>query len=434
MQPILENNNINILGTYYEGEYHPALILQGPPLHLPSHEISLSLDCTTDSLKKSESIIIGLSSNYLKYFFKKMAEVKDFNERKAFIKIHTPLLFNALQLEYVEAIDKIRALNSDSKIIFVTQPYPAFSSLGNQYDELIIELGSVLNLGRNPHDPTDVLYEIMKNTYAKILNAMTTDAIVIADIASSYNPFNQRNYKDRFTPSKQGENQISQMINYVISSGNNTNMVYQFLPNFFHAAGKGRGYLDKYIDKISLHHWELKHPHDFTNLACHDLLYSVLKEADHYVSTSTPMHQACIDLYENGTHLLNSLTKPEDLLLLKESLNLGLDVIKNPHDTKAVNTLRWHAWNKSIGKASLWQAFVGGLLTVASIAVSIISVTAAPLTSGGSLLGLSIAGALAVSGIGLFYNGREKAVAKNLIDITEIADPSFTATKTRYAI
>ncbi len=219
-----------------------------------------------ESIKKSQSIILSIGGNNVREFLMQAFSISNPQARREYIKNNFHNKLEELQLEYIEIVERIRAMNPDAKIILMTQYYPSTKQNNYKIYPFMQEVGKALNLGINPNNPMDVIYEIIKATYFKAFSTIQDDNIVAVDVTSSLDPHNNKNHVSQIEPSAIGGQKIAQMLGYVLTQGNDARAIYQFLPEFFSEVGM----TSKLVITTPIESWVPKHPNEFNKKANYD--------------------------------------------------------------------------------------------------------------------------------------------------------------------
>lgn len=292
------------------------------------------------------------------------------------------------------------------------------------------ELGEALDLG---NEPSDVIHNVVRLTYNGVLNVIDKTNISVADVTSSINPFNSKNHVKQIEPSGEGGRKIAKLLTHVINqSPVSAGQVYHIEP----------GYPSEYIIGEPLaENWSPKHPHEFTNKKCYDLLKEVASLCDEKYAVGTPMYQAFHNVHEEGMALLKNLRKcddngsrysrqqHQDAADLERSLSrtvslLRLDLTK-PIDLLAfksqANDLKKHATKYANGKPSYWKKFIGALTLLAGVALMAAGAVFIPVTGGLSAVGIAGGVGLFAAGVASIHQGRQKGLSKALDETASAA-------------
>ena len=401
-----------------DGAYRDKVFGEGRFAMFP-HEHFKPLKAAKDDIKNSQYIILSIGGNNVREFLQEAHE-----RDEEFIKQQFLRVLEQIQDEYLKILKKLREYNPDAKIILMTQYYPSFKQNTYKIYPFMKQLGRILELGVDPTEPADVIHAIMQETYTAILRAVSEDNnIVIADITSSLNPFDGKNHTHQIEPSGIGGKKIAQMLKHILTDEGERGVVYQFCPNFF----KQEMQPQTNVEKIPFRRWEgPKHPHALINASCHYILSEIFSYRDKQEIRHPVYHyQACEKIYTEGKSLLVKLEELHDKNGIEEltiSLYLARNVLANP-SPDAISKLRTNAKERAIGKSKDWKKFTGALLILAGVAVLGMSVAGIPFTAGVSLTGMYLGGSLLTAGgAALFYNGREKSLAKSLSTLAQNAE------------
>lgn len=212
-----------------------------------------------ESIKQSDIIILSIGGNNVREFSQSALKIKNTQERYQFIRLNFDKILDEIKNDYIEIINRIRKLNSAAQIILMTQYYPSTKQNTYKIYPFMKQLGNALNIGGNPNDPMDVIFEIMKKSYFKIIENTAHENIVIADITSSLNPYDRKNYTSQIEPSAIGGKKIAQMLKFIILDKKYSARVYRFLPGFFNNPTNDE------VEKIDFEKWRPNHPLVFMN-------------------------------------------------------------------------------------------------------------------------------------------------------------------------
>ena len=285
---------------------------------LPHKEFK-PLEAVADRIRDAQAVILSVGGNNFRKFTQKALSYTSSHERAIFIKKHFNSVMTALHTEHFQIIRRIRVLNPRAKIILMTQYYPSATQNDYKIYPFMAELGKALNIGINPSNPMDVIYQVMKMTYKEILDATEhLDLnIVAADVTSSLDPYDPTNHVMQIEPSNTGGKKIAQMLSYLIRHEvEATALVYRFLPEFFSRPAAIKD--DPGVEKTPFSSWKHKHPDEFRKLVCHDHRNALRAIASNAKSTgdSCPgellegvdanpkLQQALIALEQTNPHLL----------------------------------------------------------------------------------------------------------------------------------
>ena len=214
-------------------------------------------------IPQADCIILSVGGNNFREFL--LASKSGWYEEKSYITTNFQKVLNEMTEEYIQIIQKIRSQNPTAKIILTTQYYPSAVPWYDYIYPFMKKIGRILNIGCNPNNPMDVIHEIMKRTYTKVLESAKDSNVVVADVTSSLNPFDKNNHAMQIEPSGAGGKKMAQMLQYLVTQPTEAGHIYRFLPQFFTNQS-----ISKYVEKLSFNMWVPKHPHEFTGKACHD--------------------------------------------------------------------------------------------------------------------------------------------------------------------
>lgn len=389
------------------GAYRDKVFGEGRFAMFPHEELH-PIEAAEKDIQDSDYVLLSIGGNNFREFLQNALGIKDSEKRKAFIKENYDKVFTNLKNEYIEIVNRIRKINPNATLVLMTQYYPSFKQ--NKYNiyKFMSELGQVMGIGENHSDPMDVIHEVVKKTYSEAFKEIGTKNIVVADITSSLDPFNKKNHTWQIEPSGVGGEKIAEMLKKVME-GKYSGIVYRFRPN-------------EYTQILSMSSWVPSHPLDFKNSQTHSLLSKIYDKRKDY-SVSDPMYGACINVYDTAKELLLELKNPKDISSLNESLTLALDVLSEPKNIDRVLALKANANNNALGKPSIWKKFLGALSILVGVALCGVGVVNTLNTGGLSLASLPLGGSLiSAGGAALFYNGRQKSLAK---DLDKLADASY---------
>jgi hypothetical protein len=198
------------------------------------HEYFIPIEESAKDIKDSQFVVLSIGGNDLREILVSLNMVKGPAERKKYIEDAFESTLVNLQKQYLEIVTAIRKESKDAVIILMTQYYPSLKQDHYKVYSLIKEIGQTLGLGRNPDDALEVMHEIMVRTYANIIKELPKEKIVVADITSSLNPFDNNNHAHQIEPSGVGGKKIACMLKYIITNAknNSSGTVYQFDKDF----------------------------------------------------------------------------------------------------------------------------------------------------------------------------------------------------------
>lgn len=247
-------------GDMLHGNYKDKVFGNGT-LSLFPHEWFCPLTSGADDIKKSDYIILSVGGNDFREFLLRANGLTD-NARKNYIQDQFPELLKNLQQNYLSIYQQIRKLNNNSQLILMTQYYPAVSQTNPllKLYPFMHEIGKALNMGGDNHEAMSVIHEIMKQTYTNIFKQIANDnSIVVVDITSSLNPYDESNYVSQIEPSGKGGKKIAQMLKYIMMSNQIiTGCAYRFTPSFFTSNDE----ISQYVERTALNQWIPTHPYD----------------------------------------------------------------------------------------------------------------------------------------------------------------------------
>lgn len=360
-----------------------------------------------EAIKKSQQIILSIGGNNIREFLDKTMRIKNDYERRHQIRTKLPKILENLEKEYIEVVTKVRELNPNATLILMTQYYP--SAMQNHYKiyPFMQEVGEVLGYGNNP---MDTIQQLVRSTYVNGLNKIDKSNVIVADVTSTLNPFDKENHVWQIEPSEKGGRTITRLLHTII---NNTQ---QF---------KGKAIsLDPFTEQVCEmpinEHWYPRHPHQFTSYPVHELLRQIITERNKY-AVGSEMYQAADQVYKEGNELLSTINpKSYTMASIHKSLELTLNVLKNPTDRFAIQALKYDANSYAVGTPSFLKKFFGALLMVLAAASLMLKVAAIPVTGGLSVGGTIFdVGAFAL-GAGLFYSGMRKSLSKTTNDLANV--------------
>lgn len=272
-------------------------------------------------IKKSQYVIVSVGGNNFREFLQSVQQIPA-EFRNISIKSGFEGVFQTLLKEYVEIVQKIRAMNPDAKIILMTQYYP--SALQNNYKiyEFMHELGKILNIGGPSHDAMTVIHNIVQKTYAKAFEQLANDKnIIVADITSSLNPYDKDNHVSQIEPSGLGGQRIAMMLQYLmtnskVASGNS----YRFLPGFF-----GEKQSDAYVIAKPLKNWVPEHPYVLKNNSAN----AEMNDRDLYLlQRLAKWNEKCEDKF--STKLFKLINTQDRFTILMNRIKNVVDCYHNP--------------------------------------------------------------------------------------------------------
>lgn len=396
-----------------------------------SSEYFKPLHAGEENIRKSQHIILSIGGNDFREFLMQAAHLKG-QQRSNYIKNHLDTILEDMRDRYIEILRRVRILNADAKIILMTQYYPSVSQNNYGIYPFMKEIGETLNRGGIFHNPMTVIHDIMQLTYADVLKRIPhDDNIVVADITSSLNPYDNNNHTCQIEPSGLGGKKIAQILEYMISSPHITSgQAYRFYPDFFTSTEK-----NSHVEGSNFNNWVPAHPYDLRDgytyaeekifrtynadqLDCDTLLRQLDQEIKNSDDTNS-MHQAAINVYQKAESL--AYVMPEsDKKKWKMSVVLAINVLstakmkEHPEKhQKAIRLLMANANDRAIGKANGWKQFKGALTMLAGAAIITLSIAGIPFTGGASLIGFYVAGGLlSTAGAAFFYRNRQKSLSK----------------------
>jgi len=215
----------------------------------------------SEDIKKSDYIILSIGGNDFREFLLSANRLTG-EARKAYIQGHFPALLKCIHDRYLLIYKQLRELNHHARIILMTQYYPAVlqSNPLLKIYPFMHEIGQALNMGGDEHEAMNVIHEIMQQTYAAIFKHIADDHnLVVVDITSSLNPYDNHNYISQIEPSGIGGKKIAQMLKYVMT-GNQIagGFAYRFAPAFFEANNQS----SQSVASTALSQWVPMHPYD----------------------------------------------------------------------------------------------------------------------------------------------------------------------------
>ena len=415
---------------------HRDKVLRLGNISLLPHELFEPLEAGSASIKNSQHIILSIGGNDFREFLQKANAKKTQEEKKTFIRENFDIMFASLKQNYISIINNIREQNPSAKIILMTQYYP--SAVQNDYKiyPFMEEIGKILKIGGRFHDPMSVIHEIMKKTYTDVLKEISPDNIIVADITSSLNPFDNKNHLSQIEPSGLGGRKIAQMLKYIITSAKVVaGQAYRFYPEFFTSTDQD---LDLHVEGSDFKQWQPAHLWDLreaysleqekvfrrykADILDAPSLLQQLSETLQKQNNNSALYKAALAVQKEAERLSHFL--PEDnLKKWKMSVVLALNVLEtpktqaeseqtNPDYLKAVSLLESHAKHSALGKADNWKKLQGALAMLASVALITLCVALAPLSAGATAaLGLT-ASLFMVTGLSLFTRHRQKSQAQ----------------------
>ena len=213
------------------------------------------LDDGADSIKKSDYVILSVGGNNLREFLQTAFKINDDAQRKLFLQENFDALLLTLQSEYLAIVSKISALNPAAKIILMLQYYPSVIQNDYRIYTFMRELGAAVNLGS---DPLDVIHQVMIKMYQGIFAGLGHNKVLVADLTSSLDPFDNSNHVAQIEPSGSGGRKIAQLLAHIVSvAGQPANQVYRL----------GPGYHASQVVTVSLEQWRPVHPNEFALMA-----------------------------------------------------------------------------------------------------------------------------------------------------------------------
>lgn len=243
-----------------KGGQRNAVFGSSLPISFPSETFEPLVDGAQD-IKKANYIVLSVGGNNIREFLK---NIHTFD--KGELKTEFANVLETLKTEYVEIINEIRRLNSDAKIILMTQYYPSATQNNYKIYPSMQKIGPLFDLGLNPNNPMDVIHALIQETYTNVLSTVKDENIVVADITSSLDPFDSKNNVGQIEPSGIGGRKIALMLKHIIEDTKASQCVFRFLPAFFTKSDTE----EPQVENLSLKNWSPKHPHEFTKKANYD--------------------------------------------------------------------------------------------------------------------------------------------------------------------
>jgi hypothetical protein len=232
-------------------------VFENSKYSLYPHEILKPLKFAEESLKNSHFIILSIGGNNVCEFSMEAGNSEE-RLRADFIKNNFEKMLAKLCDDYVEIVHRIRELNNVARIVLMTQYYPSVSQEDYKIYQFMEVIGKVLNLGGISNDCMDVIHTMMKMIYHNIFSRIPADNVVVADITSSLNLYDEKNYVCQIEPSGFGGKKIAQWLKYMITSDAiSSSNIYRFLPGFFTSINQ-----DSFVREIDFKNWQPAHPKD----------------------------------------------------------------------------------------------------------------------------------------------------------------------------
>ncbi|MES2217613.1 MAG: SGNH/GDSL hydrolase family protein [Pseudomonadota bacterium] len=224
------------------------------------HEFLQPLKLAEESIKKSQYVIVSVGGNNVREFLMEAGNLEDWL-RSDFINDNFEKMLAKLRNEYVEIVHRIRTLNNSARIILMTQYYPSESQHDYKIYQFMQELGEILDFGVSSNNCMTVIHEIMKMIYNNIFERIPTENLVVADITSSLNLYDDTNYVCQIEPSGSGGKKIAQMLKFMVSSHIvSDSKIYRFCPEFFGSKNQ-----DQYVKVSNFNNWQPAHPWDLND-------------------------------------------------------------------------------------------------------------------------------------------------------------------------
>lgn len=376
------------------------------------HTLFQPLNEGAESIKKSAYVVVSVGGNNVREFMREILEIDD---RVTLIKNKMPDLLQKLTKEYIEIINIISNLNPKAKIILMTQYYPSF--IQNDYDiyPFMKLLGQALYASASPQG---VIHRLVQNIYGDIFKHFSANPnVLVADVTSTLNPFNEYNHVKQIEPSDGGGEQIAALLRDIIHHDiNEPHTLQRCFANL-----EQNGNLE--FTASSMINWSPKHPRQFDQPGLqHEVIpieisttINEFKTLLDQINEASDTHQVDRPLYYlAGKRIVKEveclLKKPfvdpiNESAHLKQSLEASLAVLKNWDDTDAIDTLKITAKTIAPGKPQSWQLVIGVMLLLATVATAVISSALLVATAGLSATGYAgtlFFGALAIKS---FSNG-----------------------------
>ena len=410
-----------------------------------------------DSIKQSDYIIVSIGGNNIRELLLRIAADKE--GRIRWHTVHSTL--TTLYDEYLEIIQKIREYNQRARIILMTQYYPdASPKICDLVYPQIKKLGKLYNFGDNfgkqSDDPLTIIHQMMHMIYKNIVGRIQQEAVkhvIVADITSSLNPFDNKNYTWQIEPSCLGGKKIAQMLAYMLTITDCQDyQVYRFYPDFFTTSYSELGsQTQQPVECLEYNEWILAHPahpldlqaefsreenivfrqYQAGQLTPGELLQRLDQEIAKHPSDST-IYQAA-EYFRNTAENLSKDLSGQDLRHWKMSVVLVLNFLQTcKEDTlntigplqeeqlRAYVTARdllstYAKTPRMTGQSDAWKKFTAALVILAGIALAGLSIAGVPFTAGTSLVIGCYAASCALTLVGslsLFHLNRRRSLAE----------------------
>lgn len=220
-----------------DGAYKDKVFPHNRSLEYP-HEMFHPLTAAEENIKKSKHIILSIGGNNFREFLSDLLN-------KRIPAAHIEEEFNStlknMQSEYILIVEKIRALNPEAQITLMTQYYPSFpqdKAHYKIYHGLTQLAKSFPHLFNKKEEQDLVAHELMKNVYQGIFDQISKKKIkniVVADITSSLNPYNDpdgsSNHTFQIEPNAKGGFKIANILKYFITNRVKPWFAYRFNTN-----------------------------------------------------------------------------------------------------------------------------------------------------------------------------------------------------------
>jgi hypothetical protein len=395
------------------------------------HQFFQPLAAGKESLKASDVIVVSVGGNDVREFLQ-IIESRNSDAKVTFLKKQFPVVMKDLKINYIKLLDTLLQLNPNAKIILMSQYYPSVIQKNYRIYEKMSAIGAALNLGGESHHPMNVIHDIMKEAYKGILNHVVEkniSQVMVADVTSSLNPFDDNNHVCQIEPSAEGGNKIAKMLKYLITQNPALGNAYRFYPEFFAANdGDKKQFVEghEFSDLSFAHPFDLREGYSIEEEKAYRHYggdeYSVEQILQHLEDT-VKHHDASSRMRHAGAEVLTEgkkLIATDCVKQLKLSLILAIKVLQQPEE-KNIYLLKQNAKHRAIGKMAPSAArYKAALLILAGIALFC---SAAATTSDTLLLrGGAVAGGLIIAlGVGLFVRKRPSSVARTAETLAKVS-------------
>jgi hypothetical protein len=334
--------------------------------------------------------------------------------------------------EYRKTLDQILKINiRASKIILVTPPYDADPNIPFSAAERDAY-----------HDRKRQFMQSIADIIKELPDDLTAN-IIIADLTSSINPFNCKNYTTPTELSPFGVGKVKRALEELLNLNNlnhtvQAGKVYRFHPRFLTTCDRTALENEDYLE-FSFSNWKMADPYDLKmgysfkelqfyqdnnleHITAEDLLtefHNKFNSLDH----SSPQYSAACLVHERAATLLKALETDYELKNWKMSMGLALEVLKSPNP-HTFAMLEANAKQRAFGKNDTGKLFSAGLLIFCGCMIMALAATAATVPVA---IGALAAGSLfCATGLTMFYKNIHFSNKDNLHALTNAANDDYS--------